>query len=131
MDIVLKDRLTTVGYALIPLLLLVISYTLVYIPPEYIVVVTIIVGALSQYATNQRVKDSVEIVKKWVRFDYLTTILVGIWPVIGALQPQILSNTPALLLIPVTILFAILSQFVAEKRAANSELIQDGTTESK
>lgn len=115
---VVFDVGTTVLLALVPLSLIVISYLVVYIPPEYIIIATILTGILSQYAANQRVKDSVESVKKWIRFDYLTTILLMAWPVIVVLQPQLMLYIPSQLIVPVTILFTILSQFVTEKRAA-------------
>lgn len=115
---VVFDVGTTVLLALVPLSLIIISYLVVYIPPEYIIIATILTGILSQYAANQRVKDSVETVKKWIRFDYLTTILLMAWPIIVVLQPQLMLYIPSQLIVPVTILFTILSQFVTEKRAA-------------
>jgi len=115
---VVFDVGTTVLLALVPLSLIIISYLVVYIPPEYIIIATILTGILSQYAANQRVKDSVETVQKWIRFDYLTTILLMAWPIIVVLQPQLMLYIPSQLIVPVTILFTILSQFVTEKRAA-------------
>ena len=123
------DIVTTLIFGLVPLTLLVISYTLIYIPPEYIVLVTMITGIISQYASNQRVKDSVETVKKWIRFDYLTTILLAIWPILVAYQPQIMLQIPGQLIIPVTIIFTIISQWVAEKREINGEPITVGITD--
>ena len=116
------DILTTLIFAFVPLTLIVISYLVVYIPPEYIALVALVTALLSQYTSNQRVKDSVETVKKWIRFDYLTTILVAVWPIIIAYQPQLMVQVPPVLIIPVTIIFAILSQFVADKRESNSTL---------
>lgn len=110
---------TTILLAFVPLTLILISYLVTYIPPEYIILVTVLTGILSQYASNRRVKDSVETVKKWIRFDYLTTILLMAWPVIVVLQPQLMVYIPAQLIVPVTIGFTILSQFVTEKRAAS------------
>lgn len=110
---------TTILLALVPLTLILISYLVTYIPPEYIILVTVLTGILSQYASNRRVKNSVETVKKWIRFDYLTTILLMAWPVIVVLQPQLMVYIPAQLIVPVTICFTILSQFVTEKRAAS------------
>nr|WP_319372472.1 hypothetical protein [uncultured Methanobacterium sp.] len=110
---------TTILLALVPLTLILISYLVTYIPPEYIIIVTVLTGILSQYASNRRVKDSVETVKKWIRFDYLTTILLMAWPVIVVLQPQLMVYIPTQLIVPVTIGFTILSQFVTEKRAAS------------
>lgn len=113
---------TTILLALVPLTLILISYLVTYIPPEYIILATVLTGILSQYASNRRVKDSVETVKKWIRFDYLTTILLMAWPVIVVLQPQLMVYIPPQLIVPVTIGFTILSQFVTEKRAASETL---------
>ena len=113
---------TTLLLASMPLALLLISFFYAYIPPEYIAMVTIILAILSQYTSNQRVKDSVETVKKWIRWDYITTILLVVWPIIASIQPQLLVNVPPALLGLVTALFAITSQWVADKREENSEL---------
>jgi membrane glycosyltransferase len=113
---------TTLLLASVPLTLLLISYFYAYIPPEYIALVTIVLAILSQYTSNQRVKDSVETVKKWIRWDYITTILLVVWPIIASIQPQLLVNVPPALLGLVTALFAITSQWVADKREENSEI---------
>lgn len=117
----LWDILTTVILASVPLALLLISYFIAYIPPEYIALVTLVLAILSQQASNQRVKDSVEIVKKWIRWDYITTILLVVWPIIAAYQSQLMVQIPPALIIPVTIIFTIISQYVADKREETSD----------
>jgi membrane glycosyltransferase len=103
-----QDNATTLLLACVPLALLLISYFYAYIPPEYIALVTIFLAFLSQYTSNQRVKDSVEIVKKWIRWDYITTILLAVWPLIVTFQPQILVYVPPALLGFVTVIFTII-----------------------
>lgn len=113
---------TTLLLACVPLALLLISYFYAHIPTEYIALVTLVLAILSQYASNQRVKDSVEIVKKWIRWDYITTILLALWPIVVSFQPQLLVYVPPALIGFVTALFALISQFVANKREENSDL---------
>lgn len=119
----IQDIGTTILLACVPLVLILISYFYAYIPAEYIVGVTIVLALLSQYTSNQRVKDSVETVKKWIRWDYITTILLIVWPILVSVQPQLLVYVPPALLGIVTALFAIISQYVADKREENSELV--------
>ena len=114
------DILTTVVLALVPLSLLLVSFFIVYIPPEYIALVTLGIAIISQQASNQRVKDSVETVKKWIRWDYITTILLAVWPIIVVYQPQIMVYVPTGLIIIVSGLFAFVSQWVADKREETS-----------
>lgn len=119
----IQDKGTTLLLACVPLTLLLISYFYAYIPPAYIALVTIILAILSQYTSNQRVKDSVETVKKWIRWDYITTILLVVWPILVSVQPQLLVYVPPAFLGIVTALFAIISQYVADKREENSEQV--------
>lgn len=118
------DILTTVVLALVPLSLLMVSFFIVYIPPEYIALVTLAIAIISQQASNQRVKDSVEIVKKWIRWDYITTILLAVWPIVVAYQPQIMVYVPTSLIIIVAGLFAFVSQWVADKREETSTTLE-------
>lgn len=118
------DILTTLVLALVPLSLLLVSFFIAYIPPEYIALVTLAIAIISQQASNQRVKDSVETVKKWIRWDYITTILLAVWPIVVAYQPQIMVYVPASLIIIMSGLFAFVSQWVANKREETSTTLE-------
>lgn len=116
------DKATTVLLACVPLTLLLINYFYAHIPAGYIAAVTIVLVILSQNASNRRVQDSVETVKKWIRWDYITSILLGVWPIVVAFQPQIMVYVPAVYIGIVTGIFAIVSQYVADKREENSTI---------
>lgn len=118
----IQDIGTTLLLACVPLALLLISYFYAYIPPAYIVLVTLVLAILSQLASNKRTKDSVELVKKWIRWDYITTILLAVWPIVVALQPQLMIYVSPTMIGFITALFAIVSQYVAGKREENSEI---------
>lgn len=112
------DILTTLVLGAIPPIVWILALLQgLYIPPEYAVAMTIILAALSQYTSNQRVKEATETLKKWIYFDYLTTILLTIWPWILYLQPQIMGRIPIAYAGAGSFIFMVLSQYVAEKRA--------------
>lgn len=115
-----EDIGTTLLLACVPLAMILISYFYAYIPAEYIVFVTLVLAILSQLASNKRTKDSVETVKKWMRWDYITTILLAVWPIVLTVQPQLLIYVPPAFLGIVTAIFTIISQYVANKREVNS-----------
>ncbi len=115
------DVVTTLLLACVPTVLVLIYFFIAYIPPAYIFLVTAILTILSQHASNQRVKDSVEIVKKWIRWDYITTILLAVWPIVVLYRPQLMSYVPAFLVVFVTGIFTITSQWVANKREETSQ----------
>jgi len=115
-----EDIGTTLLLACVPLAMILISYFYAYIPAEYIVFVTLALAILSQLASNKRTKDSVETVKKWMRWDYITTILLAVWPIVLTVQPQLLIYVPPAFLGIVTAIFTIISQYVANKREENS-----------
>ncbi|MBF4474549.1 hypothetical protein [Methanobacterium formicicum] len=115
------DIVTTLLLACVPTVLVLIYFFIAYIPPAYIFLVTAILTILSQHASNQRVKDSVEIVKKWIRWDYITTILLAVWPIVVLYQPELMSYVPAFLVVFVTGIFTITSQWVANKREETSQ----------
>lgn len=119
------DIITTVLLALIPLILYFQEVIGLYVPAAYIVVVNLVLAALSQYAANRRVKDAVETVKRWEIFDYLTTILLLVAPLILALQSVILQHTPDIYLPVVSLILAGLSQFVTDKRVKKSEPVDE------
>ncbi|KAF5046212.1 hypothetical protein DSECCO2_473120 [anaerobic digester metagenome] len=118
----IQDIGTTLLLACVPLVLLLISFFYAYIPAEYIVAVTIALAILSQLASNKRTKDSVETVKKWIRWDYITTVLLMVWPIIVALEPQLMIYVSPTMIGFVTALFALISQYVADKREENSTI---------
>jgi hypothetical protein len=76
---------------------------------------------ISQYASNQKLKIVLRLFKKWIRFDYLTTLLLAVWPIILAYQSQIIAFSPPALTVVVTGLFGFVSQWVAEKRNENAD----------
>lgn len=125
------DVLTTLSLAVIPLLLYFWTAIEAIIPPAYLVISTLILAVISQYAANQRVTEAVETVKKWIYFDYLTTILLTIWPLVLAFQPQIMGAIPVAYAGAGTFILAVISQWVADKREEKSEtLLLDDTVEN-
>lgn len=117
----IRDVVTTLLLACVPLTLLLISYFYTNIPAEYIALVTLVLAILSQYSSNKRVQESVETVKKWIRWDYITTFLLAAWPIIVAYQPQILLYISPSWVGFVSAIFAVISQCVADLREANTE----------
>lgn len=116
------DILTTLLLGVIPLIVWLLALLQgVNIPAQYVSITSIILAALSQYTSNSRVQEATETVKKWVRLDYLTTILLTIWPWILYFQPQIMGQIPAAYAGAGSFIFMILSQYVAEKRAENAD----------
>lgn len=122
------DYLTTLLLVAIPFILLFKDYIIVYTPPEYLILVTLFLAMLSQFAANQRVKDAIETAKHWKIVDYLTTILFAFGPLILAYQALILKQVPVEYVPIATILFGLLSQFVTNKRVHASTPVSDADT---
>lgn len=118
------DIITTLALGVIPLIVWLLAMIQgINIPVIYVGIVSILLAVLSQYTSNQRVRDATETVKKWVRLDYLTTILLTIWPWILYLQPQIMGQIPAAYAGIGSFIFMVLSQYVAEKRSEKADTV--------
>lgn len=115
------DVLTTLFLAVIPLLLYFWTAIESIVPPAYLLISTLILAVISQYAANQRVTEAVETVKKWIYFDYLTTILLTVWPLVLAFQPQIMGAIPVAYAGVGSFILAVLSQWVADQREEKAE----------
>jgi uncharacterized membrane protein len=126
------DIITTAMLAAIPLIVYFWAAIEQILPPEYLVASNIILAAISQYTSNKRVVEAVETVKKWIYFDYLTTILLTVAPWILYFQPQIMGAVPVEYVGIVSFLLAVLSQWAADKRENKSvpveEVIADADT---
>jgi hypothetical protein len=101
------------------------SYITQIAPPSVIVIVTLALAALSQYAGNSRVKDAVEEVKKWKWVHYGLTILMALVPILMTYQSSILDVVPTSLVVPATLLLAFLSQFVSGIRSNNAVIVNE------
>lgn len=122
------DILTTLSLGGIPLIVWLLALLQgINIPIIYVGIISIILATLSQYTSNIRVREATETVKKWARLDYLTTILLTIWPWILYFQPQIMGQIPVAYAGIGSFIFMVLSQYVAEKRAekADTTLMDD------
>lgn len=128
MDKKIFDYSTTLFLVAIPFILLFKDYIIVYTPPEYLILVTLFLAVLSQFAANQRVKDAIETVKTWIIVDYLTTILLAFGPIILTYQALILQQIPVEYVPIATILLGLLSQFVTNKRVNASTPVNDTDT---
>lgn len=110
------DYLTTILFACIPVILWFQDVIVVYVPPAYLIIATIAFAVLSQLASEQRVKDAVEEVQRWIIFDYLTTIALAVGPFILAYESLILQQIPPAYVPIAAVGLALFSQFITNKR---------------
>ena len=110
------DYITTGLLFLIPVILFFQDLIIQYTPSAALLIVTIILAFLSQYAANQRVKDAVEAVIHWKVMDYLTTILFAFGPVLLAYQTPVMQQIPPVYIPLTALLFGALSQFITNVR---------------
>lgn len=118
------DIITTLLLGIVPFIVWLIALMQnIEIPLQYVAVLSLILAALSQYTSNQRVKEAEETVKKWIRYDYLTTILLTVWPWILFFQPQIMAQIPVAYGGIGTFIFLVLSQWAAEEREKQAQVV--------
>ncbi len=115
------DILTTIGLVLFGIITYFLSAITGALPPEYAAALIIVVGIISQLTSEQRVREATETLKKWIYFDRITTILLVAWPIVLLFQDQIMTNIPLSYVGIGSFIFAVVSQWVAEKRAENAD----------
>lgn len=121
------DYVTTFLLALVPIILIFQSYITQVVPASVLIVATLILAILSQYAGNRRVKDAVETVKTWKWVHYGLTILMALLPIITTYQVDILGAIPSGLVVPATLLLGFATQYASGERVeqANSQPIEE------
>ena len=125
------DIITTLALGIVPFIVWLIALMQnINIPIQYVMVVSLVLAFLSQYTSNQRVKEAEETVKKWIRYDYLTTILLTAWPYVLFFQPQIMAQIPVAYAGIGTFIFMVLSQWAAEEREKQAQSIPAVPTEA-
>jgi len=107
----------TVLLAMVPLILIFTPAILAVTPVSDLLIVTLILGVLFQYASNDRVKNAVEEFTHWKIFDYITTALFIFGPTLIAYQTLILSHMSPAISLFATIAFGALSQYISMRRA--------------
>lgn len=124
-----KDIITTVGLVVFGLIAYFLAEITGILPPEYAAALVIVVGVISQLTSEARVKEATETFKKWIYFDRLTTILLVAWPIILLFQDQIMGSLPLTYVGAGSFIFAVISQYVADKREEKSEPITESPTQ--
>lgn len=113
----LTTILVTLALLGVPLIVIFAPAILASTPAVYVIIVSLILGVIIQYASDQRVKDAVEEFKHWKIFDYLTTFLFVFGPLIIAYQTTIMGYVPSWAAGFATIAFGALSLYISERRA--------------
>ncbi|WJI09172.1 hypothetical protein FGU46_03230 [Methanobacterium sp. CWC-01] len=123
------DILTTVGLVVFGIIAYFLAAITGILPPEYATALVLIVGVISQLTSEARVREATETFKKWIYFDRLTTILLMAWPIVLIFQDTIMGAIPVAYVGAGSFIFAVISQYVADKREEKSEPVVDAPTQ--
>ncbi len=123
------DILTTVGLVIFGIVAYFLAAITGVLPPAYATAIVLIVGVISQLTSEARVREATETFKKWIYFDRLTTILLIAWPIILLFQDTIMGALPVAYVGAGSFIFAVISQYVADKREEKSEPITESPTQ--
>ena len=115
------DILTTSALALFGIIAYFLADITGILPPTIATALVLVVGVISQLTSEQRVREATETLKKWIYFDRITTILLVAWPIVLLFQDQIMASIPLSYVGIGSFIFAVVSQWVAEKRAENAD----------
>ncbi len=115
------DILTTSALALFGIIAYFLADITGILPPTIATALVLVVGVISQLTSEQRVREATETLKKWIYFDRITTILLVAWPIVLLFQDQIMTSIPLSYVGIGSFIFAVVSQWVAEKRAENAD----------
>jgi hypothetical protein len=89
-----------------------------------------VLAVISQLAANYRVKEATETVKTWKWVQYLLTFLVFASSFLPTYQAYILHQTPTSLVIPVTIVLALIMQYASGARERAATVADNGAEEN-
>lgn len=127
MNLKLLDWITTILLALIPVILFFQVVILGYVndySPELLIAVQLFLAILSKYASDRRVTEAVDTIKRLGYVTWFLNVVYAVAPIVILYQAVIMGSVPAVYVPVAVVIFAILYQITTEQRVQVAEKIK-------
>ncbi|KYC53889.1 MAG: hypothetical protein AMQ22_00089 [Candidatus Methanofastidiosum methylothiophilum] len=119
MNLKFFDWITTILLALIPVILFFQVVILGYVndySPELLIAVQLFLAILSKYASDKRVTEAVETIKRLGYVTWILNVVYAVAPIVILYQAVIMGAIPAVYVPIAVLVFAVLYQITTEQR---------------